>query len=336
MGCQGWSQRLCAGMAQDCSVCVLAGSFVVPSGKGWQGLTEVLSGGLRLAVFAEPAGPGPVVLLVHGYPDTHAVWDRVRAELGSDLRVVRYDVRGAGASAAPSHRSGYRLEQLAEDLFAVADAVSPDAPVHLVAHDWGSIQAWQAVTDPRAAGRIASFTTISGPCLDHTAFWLRERLRRPTPRRIAAVARQGAKSWYIYAFHLPLLAPLAWRCRLGARWGALLRRAEGVELGPGHPPATLVQDAVRGIGLYRANMLARLLRPQPRYARVPVQLISPLADRFVSPALAGDLERWAPDLRRRTLPCGHWGAVTTAAPRTAELIRTFIADVEAVRARAAG
>lgn len=323
-------------MAQDCSECVLVGSFAVVSREGRQGLTEVLSGGLRLAVFADPAGSGPVVLLVHGYPDTHAVWDRIRAELGPDLRVARYDVRGAGASAAPARRSGYRLAHLAEDLFAVAAAVSPDAPVHLVAHDWGSIQAWQAVTDPRAAGRIASFTTISGPCLDHTAFWLRERLRRPTPRRIAAVARQGAKSWYIYAFHLPLLAPLIWRSWLGRRWADLLRRAEGVEPGPGHPQPTLVADAIRGIGLYRANMLERLFRPEPRYARVPVQLISPLADRFVSPALSGDLERWAPDLRRRTLPCGHWGAVTTSAPHTAELIRTFIADVEADRPRAAG
>ncbi len=155
-------------------------------------MTEVVSGGLRLAVYAEPGGPGPVVLLVHGYPDTHAVWTMIHAELGSELRVVRYDVRGAGASQAPRQRAGYRLEHLAEDLFAVADAVSPDAPVHLVAHDWGSIQAWHAVTDPRAAGRIASFTSISGPCLDHTGYWLRERIRRPTPRRAAALLRQGA------------------------------------------------------------------------------------------------------------------------------------------------
>ena len=103
---------------------------------------------------------------------------------------------------------------------------------------------------------------------------------------------------------------------------------------PEHPAPTLVADATRGIELYRANMRARMLRPEPRYARVPVQLISPLADRFVSPALAEDLERWVPDLRRRTLPCGHWGALTGSAPRTAELIRTFIAEVEA-RAKAA-
>jgi pimeloyl-ACP methyl ester carboxylesterase len=298
-------------------------------------MPEVVSGGLRLAVFAEPGGRGPVVLFVHGYPDTHTVWAAVRAHLGPHLRAVCYDVRGSGASQAPERRAGYRLAHLAEDLFAVADAVSPHTPVHLVAHDWGSIQAWHAVTDPRAATRIASFTTISGPCLDHTAYWVRERPRRPTPRRLAALARQGAKSWYIAAFHLPLLAGLTWRWWLGGRWAALLRRTEGVEPRPGHPQPTLVADAVRGLALYRANMLPRLLRPEPRFAVVPVQLISPLTDRFVSPTLAEGLERWAPDLRRHTLPCGHWGALTTAAASTAGLIGRFVAQVEADRQRAA-
>jgi pimeloyl-ACP methyl ester carboxylesterase len=291
--------------------------------------------GVRLAVYETGEPSAPTVLAVHGYPDNHTVWDGVAALLSADYRVVTYDVRGAGESDKPGARSAYRITQLVDDLAAVLDAVSPDRPVHLLAHDWGSIQAWHAVTDPRAATRIASFTTISGPCLDHTAYWVRERLRRPTPRRLAALARQGAKSWYIAAFHLPLLAGLTWRWWLGGRWAALLRRTEGVEPRPGHPQPTLVADAVRGLALYRANMLPRLLRPEPRFAVVPVQLISPLTDRFVSPALAEGLERWAPDLRRHTLPCGHWGALTTAAASTAGLIGRFVAQVEADRQRAA-
>ena len=132
----------------------------------------VESAGVRLAVFesgaAAAGGPGqsnaagptvPTVLLVHGYPDTHRVWDQLAAELDADHHVVRYDVRGAGQSGAPADLRGYRLDQLADDMFAVADAVSADRAVHVVGHDWGSIQAWHAVTDPRAAMRIASFTT---------------------------------------------------------------------------------------------------------------------------------------------------------------------------------
>ena len=302
---------------------------------------SIVSGGVRLAVFEhrptgdEPGDGGgengpaaPVLLFVHGYPDSHVVWDEICARLGPDVHTVRYDVRGAGESQAPSSVRGYRLDQLADDLFAVADAVSPGRPVHVVAHDWGSIQSWHAVTDRRAERRIASFTTISGPCLDHTAYWFRERYRHPTPRRLAQALRQGTKSWYIYAFHVPLLPALTWRYWLARSWGGLLKRAEGIEPSPGHPQPTLARDAVNGIGLYRANMFPRLARPGFRYARLPVQIISPMQDRFVSPALAEGLDRWAPDLRRHTLTCGHWGALTRKAPEVAALISDFVADVE--------
>ncbi|HEX4791034.1 MAG TPA: alpha/beta fold hydrolase [Actinospica sp.] len=304
--------------------------------------------GLRLAVFehadaaaatesaesasagsaAAPAAEPPVILFVHGYPDSHATWDEVLARLGPGVRTVRYDVRGAGASDAPRSLRGYRLDELADDLFAVADTVSPDRPVHLVAHDWGSIQSWHAATDPRAPRRIASFTSISGPCLDHTGYWFRERFRHPSPRRSAQLLRQGSKSWYIYAFHVPFAAPLLWRYWLAKAWPDLLRRTEGIEPGPRRPQPTLQRDAIRGIGLYRANMLPHLLRPEFRYAHIPVQLISPTRDRFVSPALADGLEHWAPDLRRHTLACGHWGALTRAAPELAERIMAFVDEVE--------
>lgn len=287
----------------------------------------VASHGTRLAVF-ENVGDGPSLLFVHGYPDTHIVWDAVRAGLAAEFHTARYDVRGAGSSDAPRGVREYRLDRLADDLFAVADVVSPDRPVHVVAHDWGSIQSWHAVTDPRAVHRIASFTTISGPCLDHTGYWFRERFRRPTPRRLAQLLRQGAKSWYIYAFHIPLAAPLLWRFWLADNWAGLLRRAEGIEPAPGHPQRTLKADAIRGIRLYRANMIRRLTKPQRRFTQVPVQIISPTKDRFVSPALAEGLERWAPDLQRESVECGHWGALTTRATEVAALIAKFVTEVE--------
>src|SRR5689334_16894269 len=98
------------------------------------------SGGLRLAVRVTGDPGRPTVLLVHGYPDNSAVWDGVVARLAGRFRVVRYDVRGHGESDAPPDRAGYRMRHLAADLVAVVRATSPDTPVHLVAHDWGSIQ----------------------------------------------------------------------------------------------------------------------------------------------------------------------------------------------------
>src|SRR5438445_2282808 len=125
--------------------------------------------GVTLAVYESGNPNAPTVIAVHGYPDNHAVWDGVVELLADDYRVVTYDVRGSGESDKPGARSAYRMPRLVDDLAAVIDAVSPDAPVHLLAHDWGSIQAWPAITAENLADRIATFTSISGPSLDYSA-----------------------------------------------------------------------------------------------------------------------------------------------------------------------
>ncbi|GAA5171582.1 MULTISPECIES: SDR family oxidoreductase [Amycolatopsis] len=284
----------------------------------------VNSGDVRLAVFEEGPEDAPTVLLVHGYPDTHAVWDDVAAVLSQRFRVVRYDVRGAGQSDAPRGLEAYRLPHLKDDLFAVADAVSPDAPVHVVAHDWGSIQAWEAVTEPGAHQRIASYTSISGPCLDHAAYWFRTR----SPRRFGKVLRQQLHSWYILAFHVPLLPELLWRGVLAKRWPEFLRLAEHVPPRPGHPAPTLASDAARGLSLYRANVRERFSRPRKRTTQVPVQVITPVYDRYVTPALAEGAERWAPRLWRRRLYAGHWSALLRDGAQVARMATELIDHVD--------
>jgi len=114
------------------------------------------AGDVRLAAYVSGPRDAPPIVLVHGYPDSAAVWERVRAQLDSRYRVISYDVRGAGASEAPAARDGYRIERLAADLCAVVNAICGEQPFHLVGHDWGSIQSWEAVTDPQFKGRIRS------------------------------------------------------------------------------------------------------------------------------------------------------------------------------------
>lgn len=123
----------------------------------------VIRDGINLATRRRGNPDGPAVLFVHGYPDNGEVWDAVARALGDDYHLITYDVRGAGASSSPRARQAYRLEALRDDLFAVIDALSPGRPVHLVGHDWGSIQAWEAVTEPGAEKRIASYTSLSDP-----------------------------------------------------------------------------------------------------------------------------------------------------------------------------
>nr|WP_202418808.1 SDR family oxidoreductase [Streptomyces sp. YIM 132580] len=268
---------------------------------------RVRTGGVELCVAELGNGDRPTVVLVHGYPDSKEVWSEVAARLAEQWHVVLYDVRGHGRSTAPEPlRGGFTLEKLTDDFLAVIDAVSPDRPVHVVGHDWGSVQSWEFVTVGRTEGRIASFTSMSGPSLDHFGHWIKQRMARPTPRRAGQLLGQGAKSWYVYMLHTPVLPELAWRGPLGKRWPGILQRLEKVPAGD-YPTASLPDDAAHGAWLYRDNVRARLGRPRAdAYAHAPVQLITPTGDSFLSERLYDDLEQWVPRLVRRSLPAKHW------------------------------
>jgi predicted metal-dependent hydrolase/pimeloyl-ACP methyl ester carboxylesterase len=249
------------------------------------------------------------VLLLHGYPDCHDVWSEVWPRLALAHRVIAYDVRGAGASTRPAGDAGYDLQELADDAAAVIDAMSPGRPVHVVGHDWGAIQAWELVTTARADGRVASFTSISGPCLDHVGHWLRRPVGSRPIRRARGLVGQGLRSWYVAALQVPGAAAWVWP-RLGPRWSRLRSLADGADAGPA--ATSVVDDGVAGAALYRRNVGVKLRGPrEDAHARVPVQVIVPTRDRYVSPGLAvGAARPWVRDLTVRDIDAGHW------APRT--------------------
>jgi NAD(P)-dependent dehydrogenase (short-subunit alcohol dehydrogenase family) len=173
--------------------------------------------------------------------------------------------------------------------------------VHLVAHDWGSIQTWESVTEPGAEQRIASYTTVSGPSLDHVGFWLRDAEQRST----RTLLRQSAKSWYIGLFHTPI-APLLWRTIAGKTFAPAIARMEGLPPSEDYPSPTIGRDGARGVKLYRANVLPRLRNPRERRTDVPVQLVIATKDRYVSPALAMSAKPWVSRLWVREVQTGHW------------------------------
>ncbi|MFB9674934.1 SDR family oxidoreductase [Streptosporangium vulgare] len=276
----------------------------------------VESGDVRLALFEQGDPAAPTVLLVHGYPDTHRVWDEVAALLEDRFHVVRYDVRGAGLSGAPRATEGYGYDHLAADLAAVLDAVGKPG-VHLVGHDWGSIQGWQVIGRPGIEERILSFTSVGGPHLDQAARFV----RHGRPREVAG---QLLRSWYIGAFQIPVVPELVLRAVLPR----VLNRSVRAPERPGHPAETLVRDALNGLGLYRANMLTgRGASPVAPVPRTPVQLVEATKDPFVSPALLASAHRWAPGLWHRRVPAGHW--VQRSHPEVlARMIAEFAEHVE--------
>ncbi|KOX18249.1 SDR family oxidoreductase [Nocardiopsis sp. NRRL B-16309] len=282
------------------------------------------SDGQRLAVRTEGNPDGPVLLLVHGYPDNSSVWDAFAARFTADHRVAAFDVRGAGRSTAPDDRSGYRLDQLADDIVTVADAVSPGAPVHLVGHDWGAIQSWHAVTEPRHAHRFASYTAVSGPDLDHAGHWLRTR-----PDGFRAALRQAVRSGYIGFFHLPVVPEAAWLTGVGGLALSALERLGG---GPHSPARRGTRDYLNGLALYRANMARRLLRPVERRTDVPVQVLAPTDDAFMTDQLQSDAGRWVGDLRFHRFHGGHW-TLRSRPDAVAARVRALVGEVESGRPR---
>ena len=256
----------------------------------------------------------PTVLAVHGWPDNHHVWDGVGQEmaaLGERYNFVAYDVRGAGESSCPAKRSGYAFGQLVSDVGVVIDSLGVEQ-VHLLGHDWGSIQGWAAVTDDSVMGRFGSFTSISGPHLRYAGAFLRS---ARTPRAVAQVVRQLMASGYIGFFLCPGVPELFFRSRIGVKVVEACERIGGSGTGRQRPETLRsIADYVNGLNLYRENMPGPLVSPgpQPPKTTVAVQTLVPRWDIFVTPAL----QRFTGSIPAggRVVPIegGHW--VVTSRP----------------------
>lgn len=255
----------------------------------------VPSEGAELAVFEygpDPAADTPTLLLVHGYPDDHRVFLPLIRELAETFHIIAYDTRNAGSSSVTEKPGSFVLPALVDDLYAVLAATHASS-VHLVGHDWGSIQAWAAVRDPRADGRINRFTSVSGPDLGHFSWWMRQRLRHP--RGWAQLLGQLLRSWYVAVFQIPMLPEALWRFFLTGSY----ERATGRTVG---------DNPIRGLALYRANFRAN--RQPPLQVSIPVRVIVPVEDRFVSANLADGLGNWVPRLTVTKVKAGHWWPAT--------------------------
>lgn len=113
---------------------------------------------LRCAIERPAGGDGPLVILVHGFPESWYSW---RHQLGpladAGYTACAIDVRGYGGSDKPAPVEAYTLEQIAADLYGLKQALQPDQPAVLVGHDWGAPIVWNT-----ALARPDDFHAVAG------------------------------------------------------------------------------------------------------------------------------------------------------------------------------
>ncbi|MBB5938342.1 alpha/beta fold hydrolase [Streptomyces zagrosensis] len=146
-------------------------------------LTVTSADGARIYTEQHGLDDAPAVVLAHGWTCSIAFWAPVIRELRDDYRVIVYDQRGHGRSAAPQY-GGYTTDTLADDLVAVLDQTLGTAPdgtkeqAVLVGHSMGGMTIMAAASRPELRERTAAVLL----CSTSAGQLLAEALVLPTPR----------------------------------------------------------------------------------------------------------------------------------------------------------
>ncbi len=256
------------------------------------------SSGLSLSVLDAGPEDGPLVILLHGFPETGASWGKqIEALAGAGWRVAAPDGRGYGDSAKPPGVAAYAIDHLVDDVLDVAAALGR-ASFAAVGHDWGGLVAWWlAATRP---GRVERLAVLNAP---HPAVVQSFIRRHPT---------QLLRSWYVAAFQIPGLPE--WL--LARRDHAAMVQAVTDSARPGlFAPAELdrLREAWGRPGALTAmlNWYRALPRhpPRTRDPRVtcPCRVLWGMRDRFLDARLAdASLELCARGSLVRFAHATHW------------------------------
>lgn len=248
-------------------------------------------------------GKGPAALLLHGYPQTHAMWHKVAPELARDYSLVCPDLRGYGDSSKPKglpDHSNYSKRAMALDMAEVMSALGHDS-FHVIGHDRGGRVGHRLARDH--ARRVKTLTVLD---------------ISPTLKMYQSTSMQFAKAYWHW-FFLIQEAPLPEAMLAGRVPFYILKRLGRGKSGLKHFSKEAMAEYVRAFKDprtihstcedYRAAATIDLVHDQRDRTRLKMPLLALWGKHGVIEALFDCLADWrevAADVRGRALACGHF------------------------------
>ncbi|MDY6781734.1 MAG: alpha/beta hydrolase [Cyanobacteriota bacterium] len=244
-------------------------------------------------------GEGPLMLLLHGFPEFWYSWRHQIPEFAVDYKVVALDLRGYNESEKPKNVEAYRMQELIRDVEGVIVGLGYESCV-LVGHDWGGAIAWSfAYEHPQRVDKLIVMN-LPHPALLSEGLW-----KHP---------QQLLRSWYIFLFQLPLLPEwiLQWN-----DYDAIAATFEKMAVDKtafttadldAFKSAAAKPDAITAMMNYYRNVFQGLMQPRSwRILEVPTLMIWGEEDAALGKELTYGTEAYVRDFQIRYIPnCSHW------------------------------
>ncbi len=246
-------------------------------------------------------GEGPLMLMLHGFPEFWYSWRHQISEFSQDYKVVAVDLRGYNDSDKPKDLSAYSMRELIQDVRGVIAGLGYDHCT-LVAHDWGGVIAWNfAYTYPEMVEKLIVMN-IPHPAKFVDGLWTIDQLQ---------------KSWYIFFFQLPFLPELLFQSddyrAISSAFidMAIDKSAFTTQDLEAYKDAAAKRGALTAMINYYRNIFPEFLNPQDRpqwgLLTVPTLMIWGENDTALGKELTYGTEEYVQNFQIFYIPnCSHW------------------------------
>jgi pimeloyl-ACP methyl ester carboxylesterase len=254
------------------------------------------------------AGSGPLVVMLHGFPESWYSWrNQIGPLADAGFHVIAPDLRGYNESSKPQHVDAYRIPVIVQDIVELIE--QHGGSCILVGHDWGGIAAWfRAMTRPALVSRLV---VMNAP---HPV---------PFSRELRRSANQKLRASYQLVFATPLIGDLAARLMLfSMRFAGRFTREELAVMRAMWRKPGAVHAMVN---YYRAmNRHRPELRPLVRPIDIRTMLVWGEKDPVFIRETSENFSDYVPNLRtERIADAGHF-VQTDAAERVTALLLDFL------------